>query len=270
VCSQCNPIALNEYNAVGAMQWLGGGNQAADASGAVSTDTFFGRVMSNGGNWFELVIVADHVDMRGWKLDWTENGASGRIQLSTNAFWSDMRAGMIVTIIQRTTAEGGLDTDLSYSPGTGDRWVNVNSFDTALVSGTTSTKPGHVSGEFTTSNDQWTLTIRNAQGAYVAGPFGEGSPYYHGPGVSNQNVCRLRADITGRVNAASYYDDSKNSTFGAPNTWAACPGTGTITQSFAALPIAGCTYTVPNPADLDGDGTTSGSDLGLLLSAWTV
>ena len=269
LCSACNPIALNEYNAVSATGYLGGGTQAADALGGQAADSFFGRVLGNGGNWFELVVVADHVDMRGWKLEWADKTASGAIQLSLSAALSDMRAGTILTFTQNNTAQGGKDTDLTYSPGTGDIWVNINTFDTALVSGTTSTKPAHISGQFSTSNDKWWLRIRDAVGAVVMTPRGEGSPFYSRGSVGTDDVCRLRADINGRVDASSAYDDDNaRSTFGSPNTWTVCPSTTVVTQSLAALPIAGCAYTAPNPADLDHSGTVDGTDLGLLLGNW--
>jgi len=268
LCTECNPVALNEYNAVSPLEFLGGGTQAADASGVPTADTHFGRVAGNGGNWLEIVVAADHLDMRGWRLQWNDDDASGEITLSGAAFWADVRAGTIVTLIERGTAQGGLDTDLSYSPGTGDRWVNVNTFDTTLVSGTTSTKPAHVSGEFSTSNDSWSLRISSAQGEQVMSAQGEGSPYYNGGRVGSDDICRLRVDPTGRTDAASRFDDAKTSTFGSANTWSNCPSTTVLSQSFTALLAQACTFTNPNPADLNGDGVVNGADLGILLSAW--
>jgi hypothetical protein len=270
-CAGCLPLALNEYNAVRSEQFLGGGTAAQDANNppGVASDSQFGRVLGNGGNWFELVVLSDHLDMRGWTLEWTETGASGAIQLSNAAFWSDLRIGTIVTFIQRTTAQGGLDTDLSFN-GTTDTWVNVNTFDTALVTATASTKPGHVSGQFTTSNDRWTIRAVDASGSAMTGRMGEGSAAYNGGKVNAEDVCRLRQDPTGRSGPTSWFDDSgSSSTFGRSNTWNACPGTGTVTQSFAALLGSGCEWSGPsNPADLNGDGFVDGNDLGLLLAAW--
>jgi len=272
-CAGCLPLALNEYNAVRSDQFLGGGTAAQDSNNppGVASDSQFGRILGNGGNWFELVVLSDHLDMRGWTLEWTETGASGAIQLSNAAFWSDLRIGTTVTFIQRTTAQGGLDTDLSFN-GTTDTWVNINTFDTTLVTGTTSTKPGHVSGQFTTSNDRWTIRAVDASGSAMTGRMGEGSPAYNGGKVNAEDVCRLRQDPTGRSGPTSWFDDSgSSSTFGRPNTWNACPGTGTVTQSFAALLGSGCEWSGPsNPADLNGDGFVDGNDLGLMLAAWGV
>lgn len=269
LCPTCNPIMLNEYNAVSATGYLGGGTQAADAAGGQAADAQFGRVLGNGGNWLELVVIADNLDMRGWTLRWQDSTASGVIQLSNASFWGTLRSGTILTLVQRTTALGGLDTDLSYSPGTGDRWVNVNTFDISLVTQTTSTKPGHISGEFSTSNDDWSLQILDQNSQVQMTRQGEGSPYYFQGNVGTTDICRLRQDPSGRVDAASAFDDGNtSSTFGRPNTWTLCPSGTTVTQDFAALPEQGCTWTAPNPADLNGDGHVDGADLGILLGSW--
>ena len=46
------PLILNEYNAVGPTKWLAGGNLLMNENGDpnVPVDTFFGRVMGNGGD----------------------------------------------------------------------------------------------------------------------------------------------------------------------------------------------------------------------------
>jgi len=270
-CGTCVPLLLNEYNAVGSASFLGGGTQAQDANvpPGQASDAFFGRVMGNGGNWFEVVIATDHVDMRNWSLDWTETGSSGSIRLSNNAFWQDMRAGTIVTFIEKTTAQGGLNTDLSYN-GTTDTWVNINTFDTALVASTTSTKTGAISGNFTTSNDRWTLSARNAVGTRVMGPSGEGSVAYNGGSVNSEDVCRLHEDPTGKTDPTSYYDDDGgHSTFGQPNSWTACPSGSTVVQSFTTLLASGCVATVFDPADFNHDGHVDGADLGVMLGGWS-
>jgi len=167
-------------------------------------------------------------------------------------------------------AEGGLDTDLSWN-GTTDIWVNINTFDTTLVSGTTSTKPDHESGEFTTSNDRWTLTIRDAQGALMMGPMGEGSLAYNGGKINAEDVCRLREDPRANTDATAWFDDSgDSSTFGAPNTWKSCPGNVVVAQSMSALLASACEWPGKpgNPADLNGDGSVDGVDLGVLLGNW--
>ena len=271
-CSQCRLVALNEYNAVKSDRFLGGGTQAQDANSppGAASDTQFGRVLGNGGNWFELVVLSDHLDMRGWVLAWSETGYTGSITLSNAAAWSDMRLGTIVTFIERTTAEGGLGTDLSYN-GTTDIWVNVNTFDTALVASTASTKAGHVSGQFTTSNDRWSLAARDASGALVMGTMGAGFPSYNGGNVNAEDVCRLRADPLPTTDGNAWFDDAGSaSTFGRANTWAGCPSGTTVTQSFATLLASGCEApSTGGGPDLNGDGTVDGQDLGILLGFWS-
>ena len=142
-------VILNEYNAVASNKWLGNPNlpECVGPAGfdcSIKEDTFFGRVMGNGGNWFELVVITDHLDMRGWSMPWEEvgNAKVGTIFLSEDVLWSDLRAGTIITFTELTTAEGGLDTDTSFDPCNGDWWININSFDTTYVPKTTTNVPG--------------------------------------------------------------------------------------------------------------------------------
>ena len=270
-CAPCNSIALNEYNGVSSLNYLGGGTATADVNvpPGVASDSQFGRALGNGGNWIEFVVIEEHLDMRGWKLAWSEATSSGVITLSNAAFWGDLHTGMIVTIIERPTALGGLDTDLSYNSATGDRWVNVNSRDISLVSQTTSTKAGHVSGDFTTSNDNWSIEIRDQSNSVRMARQGEGSPSYNGGKINAEDVCRLRQDLTTNVDASSMFDDSgDSSTFGRANTWKLCPSNAVVTQSFAVLLASGCVAPVSNPSDLNGDGRVDGADLGILLGGW--
>jgi len=51
-------VLLNEYNAVDPDRYLEG----------TGSDPYWGRVYGNGGDWFELVVVQDHLDLRGWQL----------------------------------------------------------------------------------------------------------------------------------------------------------------------------------------------------------
>ncbi|MFO0872476.1 MAG: hypothetical protein U0575_00705 [Phycisphaerales bacterium] len=270
-CTACVPVILNEYNAVSNDKFLNGGDAQADEEGGQASDIFFGRVLGNGGSWFELVVIQDHLDMRQWSFLYEElgDGEVGTITLTSAPFWADLRAGTILTFIDRGTAAGGLDTDLSYNPAAGDTWVNVMSFDTALVAGTTSNQPGHVSGDFGVGANDWRLTIRDASGTPVFGSAGEGSIYYYQGKVGNVNVCRLREDPSRLISPASAYDDaSEASTFGAPNAWKLCPAGTFVTQDFSRLPESVCQGAPANPADLNGDGFVNGADLGILLGQW--
>ena len=269
LCATCKPIMLNEYNAVIAAGFLGGGTLAADAAGGLASDGRFGRVMGNGGNWIEFVVVANGLDLRGATIRWQDKTSSGVVALSSAAFWSNLPSGLIVTLTESNTAQGGLDTDLAFNFAAGDQSANVNSFDVALVSNTTSTKPLHVTGEFSVSNDKWAVEVRDASGAPLMERQGEGAPHYFGGSVGIDDVCRLRENPAVRIDSSSAFDDASNaSTFGAPNTWLPCPSTVAVSQSFAALPAAGCNWTPANPADINGDGAVNGSDLAAVLSAW--
>ncbi len=269
LCQMCKPIILNEFNAVSATGFLGGGTQTADAAGGQASDPQFGRSIGNGGNWCEFVIIAENLDMRNWILRWQDKTDSGTIRLSNNTFWSNLPSGMILTFTESTATQGGVNTDLSYNPSAGDRSVNVNTFDTTLISQTTSTKPLHTSGEFSVSNDRWAIEVRDQSFAPIVELQGEGSPNYFGGGVGSDDVCRLRANPSGRIDAASFYDDSStSSTFGKQNSWVSCPSSAVVTQSFVGLPQAGCVWETENPADINGDGYVNGSDLATLLSSW--
>jgi hypothetical protein len=122
------PVILNEYNGVSSTRWLDcdQGPPVCDAE-----DTFFGRVRGNGGDWFELVVTMDHVDMRGWQLAWEDDnlvgtGTVGTLTLTDDPLWSDLRAGTLITFSESDTARGGLDTDTNFDPSLGDWWIHVN------------------------------------------------------------------------------------------------------------------------------------------------
>ncbi len=116
-------LILNEYNAVASNEFLNGNSSIGDDK-SDDRDTFFGRIESNGGNWLELVVVEDHLDIRGWELRWLEldgdgngnvndiaiwdptrvngNVSQGQIMFSPVAdLWSDLRSGTIITIIEK-------------------------------------------------------------------------------------------------------------------------------------------------------------------------
>lgn len=200
-------VILNEYNAVDSTSFLGGGDSSADDSGGRASDCYFGRVMANGGDWFELVVIKDHLDMRGWQLD-TYSGAKldKTLTLTADPIWSDLRAGTIITVAQ------DVPTDVSYDPAAGDWWINVQA--------KTGGEAKYISAKsFDVSNKDWRLRIRNVAGATVFGPAGEGiSPL---TGVGTTEVFQLRADPSAAIEADSpQYDTNRRySTFGAPNRW---------------------------------------------------
>ena len=58
-----SPLILNEYNAVA-------DNKVLDNN----SDTYWGQVEGNGGDWFELVVIEPGLDLRGWELQWRPAG----------------------------------------------------------------------------------------------------------------------------------------------------------------------------------------------------
>ena len=199
-------IILNEYNAVANSEFLNGGNASADDANGRASDSYFGRVQANGGDWFEMVVITDHLDMRNWRLDVNESGDIETLNLTNNSIWSDLRSGTIITVAE------DVPSDISYNPAAGDWWINVqasNDGDGLYIE----------TANFPVSSSTWQLTIRDEVGAVVFGPAGEGiSPT---SGVGPTEIFRLEAHPDANITPlSSDYDDAKNlSTFGAPNRW---------------------------------------------------
>ena len=200
-------IILNEYNAVDSNDFLGGGDAAMDAAGGRASDTYFGRVMGNGGDWFELVVTRDHLDMRGWQFEvFVDGKREETLTLRAEPIWSDLRAGTIITVAE------DVPTDVSYDPTAGDWWINVqanNDADGKYVS----------AKSFPVSNKNWQLVIRNVAGTTVFGPAGEGvAPNAK---VSDTEIFFLKEDPSLAITPSFQdYDAGKEfSTFGAPNRW---------------------------------------------------
>ncbi|MGE5293366.1 MAG: hypothetical protein ACM3VT_00920 [Solirubrobacterales bacterium] len=200
-------IILNEYNAVDANDFLGGGDSSADENGGRAFDSFFGRVPGNGGDWFEMVVITDHLDIRGWQLDIYDDGILDEtLALTSNPIWQDLRAGTIITVSE------DVPSDVSYDPNAGDWWINVqanNNGDGLYIE----------KSSFPVSANNWRLRIRNVAGQVVFGPAGEGiSP---ASGISGTEVFRLEDSPSATVTASSTkYDDGDDfSTFGSPNRW---------------------------------------------------
>lgn len=91
-------LIINEYSGVSKNRYLGsdnfdGTNYALDPEtgkpelGTSGTDTFFGRIRGNGGNWIELVVVEDHLDIRDWRILWAEADESPLEQNGEELRW---------------------------------------------------------------------------------------------------------------------------------------------------------------------------------------
>lgn len=227
-------VILNEYNAVGGSDQLDEG---------LGKDTYFGLIDGNGGNWFELLVIEDQVDMRGWSLEWTEDEAidgsdetaAGVITLSSHDIWSNLRSGTIVTFIETADADGAsgfnTSTDISYDPLNDDWWINVATQQEqakgadGLVS--TITNDGNP-GDFSVGNDDWTLTVKDATGKILFGPVGEGADWAGGS-VSGREGGSLEGPVADEgqmltwddwraiTPANEFYDDTGSTSFGAAN-----------------------------------------------------
>jgi hypothetical protein len=200
-------IILNEYNAVDANDFLGGGNSSADENGGRASDSYFGRVPGNGGDWFELVVITDHLDIRGWQLDIYEDGVLDEtLVLTASAIWQDLRAGTIITVSE------DVPSDASYDPNAGDWWINVQAHNDV-------DNPYIENSSFPVSASGWQLRIRNVAGQVVFGPAGEGvSP---ASGIGGTEVFRLEDNPSATIpaNSTDYDDGDDLSTFGSPNRW---------------------------------------------------
>jgi hypothetical protein len=222
-------LILNEYNAVSSSNYLDNLNQ----------DTHWGRIQGNGGDWFELVVTGDPLDVRGWQLEITNDtgglGETTQTLIFTNdPELADLRAGTVLTISE----ERG--DDLTFDPANGDWWINVQAANSASGSYITAQ-------DFEVSNTNWQLTIKDNLDEIEFGPAGEGIQPLSG--IGSDEIFKLEEDPGPFVTPISDYNDGTSSSFGAPNIYAA----GTMTQDFSALRAIGIQgeCTVP---DVDVDG----------------
>lgn len=231
-------IVLNEYNAVDGDRYLGGGSAGDVANGS---DTFFGRVPGNGGDWFELVVLEDRLDLRGWTLqlrDGIDDSAASRESLvfADRVELAAVEAGTIITISE------DLPDDLSFAPWNDDWHINLQANDDD--DGAFFTPQSQEN--FATSNQNWQLTILNADGDLAFGAAGEGIGDLSG--VNGTEIGELEVDPTTNVDRLVDYGDGKSSTFGAPNV------TNEVPQDFSAIRLS---YEL---GDVNCDGTVNTLD----------
>jgi len=214
----CAPMLLNEYNGVK------DGGFIKDSG----TDTYFGTVDGNGGDWMEFVVVQDNVDIRGWSFVTYQDGAyDGKITLPSLDTLGSLRSGTIFTIAEMVA------TDLSYTPvfdegnpNAGDWWIN---YQAAFSAGNSTHK-------------DFQVTVLDAMDNVIFGPAGEGTSL--SSGIGNDEVFKLETDPSDLITALSpFYNDGTSSTFGSPNKWSK----GTITQDFSQLRRNAA---IPEPATL--------------------
>jgi len=242
---QLRSVILNEYTAVADNGYLKDN----------ASDTYWGRILGNGGDWFELVVTQDHLNMQGWQLVLSDDtgGAGQTIQtltLTNDNLWSDLRAGTIITVSEN------LPDDLSnYNPAGGKWWINVQAKNGA--SGTYITP-----ASFNVSQKNWQLTIRNSGGVVVFGPAGEGiNPV---SGIGSDEIFKLEEAPSPFISERSNYKDGSSSTFGAPNIYAG----GTAVQDFSLLrSIPDTGAPTPDPLVWATEPTTTGKTSITMIAA---
>jgi hypothetical protein len=264
-------VLVNEFNAVSSLNRLNGGVIPVPADGD-GVDTFFGTVDGNGGDWLELVVVgnglAGTTDLRGWKIE-IDDGAGSKfvaddvIVLSQDPYWAAVPNGTILTITEKTSAEGGLDTwihkvnRLGQAGGSaaGDgayAWSNIHYLDPIYIDQTASSVGD---GLGISSNNTQIRILKPRSGTagqfdVVAGPVGEGVQPL--AGVNNTEVLELEVDPSPTVSpylpdvvtdtTVFIYDDGNGSTFGSPNRFTA----GTQAQNFSSYQTANSAPTFAN------------------------
>jgi len=231
-------VILNEYNAVNNTtgdpenppEYLNGGTLLSDSDGGVaSQDSHFGRVLGNGGDWFELVVVGDgsagFSNLTGWTIEVGNGPVAGvfnpitTITLSDPAAWSAVGNGTILTFIENNTAGGGLDTQLNrvnQLTTTGYAWTNIHLGTPDYIS------VSNLAG-FEIDFDNTQIVIKDASGKIVFGPAGEGvAPP---SGIGKTEILELENDpspLVATIDDADdftlgYDDGSSGSTFGSAN-----------------------------------------------------
>ncbi len=229
-------LILNEFNAVGSGKQLSG------------TDTFFGTVDGNGGNWVELVVTTDHLNISGWTLEWDNiDPASGSVTFTGNSLWTDLRSGTIITIREDDTGDlgtpvGARPTDASYNPAGNDWWIEINVDDASYVT----------SGGFKVDNDAWEMRILDSSSTVQQGYVGEAVSGWGAGGISSTEIGWLTATPTAVNPSLTYYSDGSSSSYGAPN----------LGQDFSALRSV---VAAPEPGSLV---LAAMAGAGILLGAW--
>ena len=217
-------VVVNEYNGVLPTRLLANNG----------TDTYWGRILGNGGDWFELVVVQDHLDLRGWQVVVADNAGTivTTLAFTSAPILSNLRSGTILTVAT------DLASDVSYDPAAGDWWINLRagaSGDGLYISNVS----------FSVSQNSTQITVKDASGAVVFGPAGEGiAPP---SGIGNDEVWKLEENPTPQTTAYASYHDGTSSSFGSPNLW----NGGISVQDFGALrqTVAGLCSTNADCAD---------------------
>lgn len=297
---QAGGLILNEYNAVNSTTTLftdptkpWKGHDSFFNPEVVGNPSANPGILGNGGNWVELVVTQDHLNIQGWQLVWHNKDVGtgdGSVVFTNSSTWSNLRAGTIITVREDDTGTpggyGAMPTDLSFKPDHNDWWMHINVDDTRYV-----TQTG-----FKVDNDDWQATIKDAKGRVEFGPVGESVAGWGGGGINSQEAGVNRSDPSSSI-AGSDFEDNDYTTFGSPNTHDHVTDSVYGTQDFSALRtwytradritgdanldrvvdvddlyiLATNWLTTGNTwmdADFNGDGVVDGKDLGLLGVNW--
>ena len=226
-------VVLNEYNAVEPDRYLNGGTAAADGDGApASFDSHFGRIVGNGGNWFELAVVGDDtpgtINLTDWTIEVGKIAPSGKFVASTTvvlsdaATWSSVSHGTLLTFIERNSIAGGLDTEINRVnkiTTAGYAWTNIHLGTPGFITGTNL-------DDIRINSSNTAFILKDSTGTIIFGPAGEGiAPL---DGVGNSEILELENDASSEVSPIDdasetilgYDDGSSGSTFGSPNLFA--------------------------------------------------
>ena len=167
------------------------------------------------------------------------------IVFSNHADWQGVPTGTILTLIDRTTAQGGLDSGFALRDNRatlGDTWSSIWIGDPDYITYTNSATNGYfLSGGIVTGiiidNNNTQFRLKNPADQIVFGPAGEGvAPP---SGTSSTEILELENHPTPLISpidvttdtTQGYDDGASGSTFGSPNKWTA--GVTPATQSFA-------------------------------------
>jgi len=191
-------LILNEWNAVKSTNVLAGG------------DATLGSVPGNGGDWFELVVIDDELDVRGWKLVLSDSDGGPLAIRDTFEFANDpllanLPAGTIITVSESFAD----DTAVNYVAGDWHINLQANSADDGAYF-TAATQEN-----FDTNANDWRLVILDGSDDVVFGPAGEGIGSV--TGITSEEIGELEGDPSATVDPVSDYGDGDDSTFGLPN-----------------------------------------------------
>ena len=205
-------VILNEYNGVDENSTLRDGGY----------DSTLGRIVGNGGDWLELVVLEDRTDLRGAELKIVNQNQTFRAKFPAISQLSEVRSGTIVTI------SSSRPTDLSYDPFNhyNPDWnININIDDLNILE-----------GNFDTNDRNMIVSMVSGSGGVKIMPdSGEGIA---GGDVDSNEVFKLKENPSFEIlpTSRTYGDDNNSqalSTFGEENIWKI--GESIIKQDFTSL-----------------------------------